>query len=169
MQRLKEVFYIGSLLGNFFVGFWYFRVFITMSKCRCVAQQQQISANSSLKTQNFWHCVVANPGRNRRVGPKLISWASGLNSFLGRNYIGFSKVAINLQSQIASQLNTTSVVLQRRRGQCRASTLGVSSCCRSRIKRRTCLNKLWCGGHALCCGVMRSGGRATHAVQVYDC
>ena len=38
MQRLKEVFYIGSLLGIFFLGFRYSRVFITMSKCRCIAQ-----------------------------------------------------------------------------------------------------------------------------------
>ena len=55
--------------------------------------------------KKYWPCAVANPGRNQRVGSKLISWASGLNSFLGRNQVGFSKAAINLQSQIASQLS----------------------------------------------------------------
>ena len=167
MQRLKEVFYIGSLLGIFFLRFRYSRVFITMSKCRCVTQQQQISTNSSLKTQNFyWHCTAANPGRNRRVGPKIISWASGLNSFLGRYQVGFSKAAINLQSQIASQLNTTSLVLQRRRGQCRASTLGVSPCFRSRRRTQSEQAVVPCAPFSR--GVNISSGRSRTMVHRWD-
>ena len=105
MQRLKEVFYIGGQLGIFSRV----SVFQGFHNNEQVQMRNTIAANFSKQSfknfKKYWPCAVANPVRNQRVGSKLISWASGLNSFLGRNQVGFSKAAINLQSQIASQLN----------------------------------------------------------------
>ena len=86
MQRLKEVFYIGSLLGNFFPRVSVFQGFHNNEQ---VQMRSTIAANISKQffknLEFFWHCAVANPGRNRRVGSKRVSCASELNSFLGRN------------------------------------------------------------------------------------
>ena len=80
----------GSFLHRWLAGYFFSRVsvFQGFHNNEQVQMRSTIAANISKQFFNnleiFWHCVVANPGRNRRVGPKIISWASGLNSFLGR-------------------------------------------------------------------------------------
>ena len=81
----------GSFLHRWLAGYFSFRVsvFQGFHNNEQVQMRNTIAANFSKQSfKNFkkhWPCAVANPGRNQRVGSKLISWASGLNSFLGRN------------------------------------------------------------------------------------
>ena len=81
----------GSFLHRWLAGYFSFRVsvFQGFHNNEQVQMRNTIAANINKQffknLDFFWHCAVVNPGRNQRVGSKLISWASGLNSFLGRN------------------------------------------------------------------------------------
>ena len=81
----------GSFLHRWLAGYFFSRVsvFQGFHNNEQVQMHNTIAANFSKQSfknfKKYWPCAVANPGRNQRVGSKLISWASGLNSFLGRN------------------------------------------------------------------------------------